>query len=334
MRKVKSKVTRTAKELARQLGISLLDASEWESRYKITNQIIERLKNEGLSIAKAARLTKASKEDVTRIMRGNSEKISIDTLLEILAALGLRRKHKRQKEKVKPPIIEGVTEKQHPWRPCPLGQYWVRAHPMKGTKGRRAHCRTNPSKKDQIYADELELIAERYFYTLIGLPKADSLGYSKGNNFDHLIRGWTKYWNDVLQPKEPLDPNLVKALIATESSFHTAEQKFAGKRAGYARGLMQVTDWTVEILKDEKGELRDHLVNVTQKDMKNANLNIAAGIRWLFRKKEIASSKLKRNASWIWAVADYKSYLEQFQKNPKHEKMNEFINFYERLKKK
>jgi hypothetical protein len=28
-----------------------------------------------------------------------------------------------------------------------------------------------------------------------------------------------KYWNEVLKPETPLDPNLVKALIATESAF-------------------------------------------------------------------------------------------------------------------
>ncbi|MBI3018340.1 MAG: hypothetical protein HYY61_00375 [Deltaproteobacteria bacterium] len=48
--------------------------------------------------------------------------------------------------------------------------------------------------------------------------------------------------------------------------------------------------------------------------MKNANLNIASGIRWLFRKKETATSKLKKPASWIWAVADYKGYFKDFMK--------------------
>jgi ABC-type transport system substrate-binding protein len=39
-------------------------------------------------------------------------------------------------------------------------------------------------------------------------------------------------------------------------------------------------------------------------------LNIAAGIRWLFRKREIAQSKLARGrrATWRDAVAEYKDY--------------------------
>jgi len=39
------------------------------------------------------------------------------------------------------------------------------------------------------------------------------------------------------------------------------------------------------------------------------NLGIAAGIRWLFYKKEWASSKLGRPASWDEAIAAYKGYL-------------------------
>lgn len=68
-----------------------------------------------------------------------------------------------------------------------------------------------------------------------------------------MIAGWTKYWNEVLLPKDNLDPNLVKALIATESGFNPDAKIKVGKKAGYARGLMQVTDWALNILKDEGG---------------------------------------------------------------------------------
>tara|TARA_Y100001935_G_scaffold254012_1_gene261768 strand:+ start:38 stop:280 length:243 start_codon:yes stop_codon:yes gene_type:complete len=74
-------------------------------------------------------------------------------------------------------------------------------------------------------------------------------------------------------------------------------------------------------------------VNVDQKDMTDPNLNIAAGIRWLFRKQETASAKLKKPADWIWAAADYKSYLDEFRKNPDHEQMNKLIKAYETLQK-
>lgn len=175
------------------------------------------------------------------------------------------------------------------------------------------------SGKDQVYGDELVQMVENYFESVKLQPTTDNLDFKyKGNKFDDLIAGWTKYWNEVLSPKDELDPNLVKALIATESGSDPDAKINAGKKAGFARGLMQVTDWALEILKDENGELKDHLVDFDQKDMRKPALNIAAGVRWLHRKRETASAKLKRQATWIEAAADYKSYLEQWEKNPNH----------------
>jgi len=228
-------------------------------------------------------------------------------------------------------------QKAHPWRICPGGEHWVSSHPRRTKNGATqvtGHCRTNPSRKDQIYSGELKRISDGYFSYIEGKPTADNLGFKyRGNKYDEVIAGWTKYWNEVLSPNEPLDPNLVKALIATESGFDREAKVRAGKKAGWARGLMQVTDWALEILKDEKGELRDHLIDLNQQDMTDASLSIAAGIRWLHRKRETASAKLKRPATWLEAAADYKSYLEQWRNDPDHKQMKKLVNFYERLKK-
>jgi len=223
----------------------------------------------------------------------------------------------------------------HPWRVCPIGQHWVRAHERRGTKGVAAHCRNNPSGRDQIYLDEIQEIAEREFAKLDGAPCAYDLDFPNGSEYDALIRGWTKYWNEIFQPSNPLDPDLVKALIATESGFRPNIKNRAGKKAGWARGLMQVTDWTLQTLKDEEGEVRDHLVDLDQKDMTDPSANITAGIRWLFRKKETASAKLKREATWEEAIADYKAYLNEMKKNKKAPRpMQDLREYYERLKKK
>ncbi|MBX3021360.1 MAG: transglycosylase SLT domain-containing protein [Bdellovibrionales bacterium] len=228
-------------------------------------------------------------------------------------------------------------QKTHPWRICPGGEHWVTTHLRRTKSGATqvaGHCRTNPSRKDQIYSGELKQISDDYFSDIEGGPTADNLGFKyRGNKYDEAIAGWTKYWNEVLSPNEPLESNLVKALIASESGFDRKAKIRAGKKAGWARGLMQVTDWALEILKDEKGELRDHLIDLDQKDMTDASLNIAAGVRWLHRKRETASAKLKRQATWLEAAADYKSYLEQWQKDPGHKQMNRLVDFYERLKK-
>ncbi|MFN7683944.1 MAG: lytic transglycosylase domain-containing protein [Oligoflexia bacterium] len=221
---------------------------------------------------------------------------------------------------------------RHEWRLCPLGKHWVKAHPRTGTKGIRGHCRSNPSGKDQIYLDEIREIAHRNFSHLVGRPSSNRLGFPQGNKFDELIRGWTQFWNEVLRPDVPLDPDLVKALIASESGFRATVKAKAGKRAGWARGLMQITDWTQRILTDEGGELKDHLVNVNQADLSDPVANIAAGIRWLFRKKETATSRLGRAATWDEAVAEYKSYLGDVMAGKQPAGMRIFRSYHVRLK--
>lgn len=216
---------------------------------------------------------------------------------------------------------------QHPWRICPLGEHWRQPHAKKGTRGVRGHCVKNPSKKDQLYSDELNLIAEKYFSKLKGPPSNQSLGYSQGNKFDELVRGWCKYWNEIFLPKIPLDPNLVKALIATESGFRATVKIKDGKGQGYATGLMQVTTKTLRILADEGGELKDHYIHLEQKELTNPNFNIAAGIRWLFRKKEIVSSRLQREGTWEETILFYKGY-----KNLNHPQMKKLRDLYQRLK--
>ena len=172
----------------------------------------------------------------------------------------------------------------------------------------------------------MEVMTEDHFSTLAGPPKADDLGYDNGNTYDDFIRGWSKYWNEVLKPSDPLDPDLVKALIATESAFHP--NSGIKPRPKSAKGLMQLTKQTTEILRNEGGELKDHFVNLSRGDVGNPNLNLAAGIRWLFRKRDTASAKLKRKATWEEAVADFKRYLDDMN-NPQ---MIKFRKLYQRLK--
>ncbi len=75
---------------------------------------------------------------------------------------------------------------------------------------------------------------------------------------DNFIAGWTKYWNEVIQPQIQLDPKFVKDLIASEASFDP-NILANPKDSNSARGLMQLTNSTRKILADEKGELKDWL---------------------------------------------------------------------------
>ncbi len=176
----------------------------------------------------------------------------------------------------------------HPWRACPYGEHWVTVHPLNvppskthpegALTTRHGHCAHNPSRKDQLYPDEIREIANRHFLNTKNKPCPLSLKFPNGSKFDDLIAGWTQYWNEVLQPAEPLDPNFVKALIATESGFNP--NLLANKKnQKSARGLMQILDATRKILDDGTGEIKDHYITATRSDLNEPSINICAGIR-------------------------------------------------------
>ena len=224
----------------------------------------------------------------------------------------------------------------HPWRPCPLGQHWVHEHPRKrvSSKGKpfnqevSGHCQKNPSRLDHLYFGDIQETAARHFAKF----KNESIGKlpefkTNGTLFDEFIKGWTLYWNDVLEPTVQLDAKLVKALVASESGFDPAKwNKRRGQNA--AHGLMQVTNATVRNLKSSK-ELKNHFVNLSVSDMTDPNANICAGIRWLFRKKQLLEKKSKKMVDWRDAVREYKGYKA---KDKKQKGMVVFDKFWQALK--
>lgn len=227
-------------------------------------------------------------------------------------------------------------DKVHPWRICPIGKHFIKkhivhippskTHPNGEIVERQEHCALNPSKKDILSFDEIQAITKKYFHQLSGPPNAGVLkGYVNADKFDAEIRGWTRYWNDIFSFSDPLEPDLIKALIASESSFHPNTNIPAGKGQGRARGLMQVTDSTMHILSDHHGELSNYLICFDHSKLLDPSANICAGIRWLFRKKIIADSKLGRESTWIEAVAEFKGVLKQ---NPLPAVMERFLHLY------
>jgi hypothetical protein len=164
--------------------------------------------------------------------------------------------------------LNNSDKKAHPWRRCQLGKHLVREHKVhlppskKHPSGlisvRHKHCAENRSHKDELSFDEIQYITNTSFPSLVGSPTPHNLikEFGKADNYDVEIRGWVKYWNDIFKLDDPLDPNLVKVLIATESSFDI-EPKRTIKTA---HGLMQITNKTHRYLHDTKIELRDYLV--------------------------------------------------------------------------
>ncbi len=236
------------------------------------------------------------------------------------------------------------SKKVHPWRLCPVGEHWVRTHPLHmppsgrrpaGTiTTRRAHCAHNPSGKDCLYPDEIQEVVKKYFSKAKEKPCSLSLRFKDGSKFDGSIAGWVQYWNSVIKAKVPVSPNLVKALIASESSFDP-KMLAIKKKVNSARGLMQILNGTRKILGDESGELKDHFVSSSREDLNDPNVNICAGVRWLFQKQFLASSKLGRPASWEEAVAEYKGVLKPWKAGKKEalEKMGPFEKYAKELEK-
>lgn len=234
-----------------------------------------------------------------------------------------------------------TKDKPHSWRICPYGEHWVTTHPLhippseKNPTGsittRKGHCAKNPSGKDQLYPDEIKIISESQFKNLKNSPCSLALNFENGSKYDDLIAGWTQYWNEVLNPKIPLTPNIVKALIASESGF---DPNVLAKKSNpnSARGLMQVTNASRKALGDEKGEIKDHYITLTRDQLNDPSNNICAGIRWLFQKQKLASGHLGHNADWIETIKDYKGI-----RNKSDKESLRFINvlnkYQERLKK-
>ena len=252
-------------------------------------------------------------------------------------------------------LVNKTNEKVHPWRLCSIGKHYVREHQerilpsKKHPEGeiiiRHAHCASNPCGKnkkeikDILSFDELQIIAETNFLGLPGGPKANVLNYRRADEFDEFIRGWVLYWNKVLESKDLLDPNLIKALIASESSFNPDTINYKNPpKIGPAQGLMQLTDDTLRILHGHKIELHDHFVYLSHVTVMNPSANICAGTRWLFQKKAGAKERYaiidpNHTVTWDDAVAEYKGVLSGIlDKNNKHpdpeNKMSTFRSIY------
>ena len=251
---------------------------------------------------------------------------------------------------VKDPIKTGIAEtnlknqntseeKAHPWRRCAIGKHFViehkihvppsKIHPNGTTAIVHEHCAENPSHKDELSFDEIQYISKKYF---LDLPKPPTSGvltkiFPHADNYDFEIGGWTQYWNDIFKLNNPLDPDFVKALIGTESSF---DLKPIGNSKAY--GLMQLLPETFEILRDVKGELKNYLIHISHSKYLDASANICSGIRWIFQKKKLASAKLKRDSTWDEAIIEYKGYWQAVKEGIDPEPMQRLRKFYRVLK--
>lgn len=274
----------------------------------------------GLKELSSSILIRSKKIDPEKLLEANFvlKKELVDPAVELLSWIDNVGEIIPKKNVYKIPFFSTAEIKEtNPWRVCPIGGHWVRRHDRqkKHLEDVGGHCRKNKSKKDQLKSDEIDLITK---YELFKNPKLkatpNDLGFDEegknGNQFDDLINGWVAYWNDVFKTDPPLHPNFVKALMATESSFApkaNAPNKI--KKIGFARGLMQITERTQRQLAGDEKELKDHLVILDHEEVWEPNKNICAGIRWLFRKREILKSQIKRDPTWKEVLMGYKGKI-------------------------
>jgi predicted XRE-type DNA-binding protein len=88
MKKSKVVVTKNSKELAAALGLSPLDAIEWEVRLMITNKIISSSEGSDLTVTDIAKIAGTSRARITKILKNDTHGISLDVLVRVLGALG------------------------------------------------------------------------------------------------------------------------------------------------------------------------------------------------------------------------------------------------------
>lgn len=92
MKKVKPIVARNARELAKALGLTPADGLEIEIRSDLNDKIIEVVNKRELTHSQVAKLARTSRTRITAILNRNTQDISTDLMLRVIASLGVQAK--------------------------------------------------------------------------------------------------------------------------------------------------------------------------------------------------------------------------------------------------
>ena len=188
----------------------------------------------------------------------------------------------------------------------------VREHPMqvpiseKNPSGKTIRDRHIRRLKG-TYLDfaEIEEILKSYDRKNIIYPTKKKLIQPNSDKFDEIIAVWCDYFNKKFITNPPLDPNVVKALIASESDFILDPKNLK------ATGIAQITPETLNALIDPNGEVKEFIFKgIRKKDLKDPNVAIPMAVRWLSRKKRLAEGKLGRPATAEEIILEYKGLLK------------------------
>lgn len=175
--------------------------------------------------------------------------------------------------------------------------------------------------------DSIEKIYQEYSRKGIQYPGTDKLPQENADDFDEQIAVWTDYFNKIFKIDPPMDPDMIKALMDSESSFKPTA------RTKVAIGILQITKDTLKIMQDPKGEVKDFIFGkIRQKDLENPDISIPMGIRWLAWKRARAQSKLGRPPTNEEIILEYKGLLKSKSKWAK-DALDNYKKSYEKLKK-
>ena len=177
-------------------------------------------------------------------------------------------------------------------------------------------------------AEEIESIFKSYDRKGLAYPTSGRLKeYENSDEYDELIAIWADYFNKKFDADPPLDVDVIKALIASESGFDIDP---SGNKIAF--GIAQITGETLKVLQDPTGEAKDFIFKkIRQKDLKNPNIAIPMAVRWLFRKKATAASKLTREPTAEELVLEYKGLLKS-KTDYKNRALSSFRKNYGKLK--
>lgn len=177
---------------------------------------------------------------------------------------------------------------------------------------------------------EIKSIFKNYSRKNIIYPAKGKLKkYRDADLYDEAIAVWTDYFNKKFNTDPPLDPDVVKALIASESSFNSNPLR----NRKIALGIAQLTKETFKILLDPKGETKEFIfIGIRQKDLADPQISIPMAVRWLQRKRETVASKLGRAPNHEEIILEYKGLLKS-NTQLKDEALEIFRSHYELLKK-
>ena len=189
----------------------------------------------------------------------------------------------------------------------------VHSHPMRVPKSKKnpggitirdQHQRRLPGT--YLSKNEIKQIFQDYDSKQLIYPSKGKLPQTNSNSYDDQIAVWTDYFNKRLSIIPPLHPDMVKALIASESDF-----RLDPKENKIATGIAQITDETWRILQDIRGEAKQFTFKEIRKvDLKDPNIAIPMCVRWLARKQETAAGKLGHTPTHEEVILEYKGLLK------------------------